>query len=142
VRQRLDPKDFCPAAGQGSLGIETRLGDEETLKALAFLDHTATRFAVTAERAALAALGGGCQVPIGIHCRPAAAEDADPEDACWEIFGVVANPESGKTVRAYHSVPRTHSDAVAFGRSIAEMLIEEGAGKLLAGVATGAGGAA
>ena len=142
VRQRLDPKDFCPAAGQGSLGIETRLGDEETLKALAFLDHTATRFAVTAERAALAALGGGCQVPIGIHCRLAAAEDADPEDACWEIFGVVANPESGKTVRAYHSVPRTHRDAVAFGRSIAEMLIEEGAGKLLAGVATGAGGAA
>jgi hydroxymethylbilane synthase len=142
VRERLDPKDFCPAAGQGSLGIETRLGDEETVNALAFLDDTATRFAVTAERAGLAALGGGCQVPIGIHCRPAAGEDADPEDACWEIFGVVASPDSGKTVRAYHSVPRTHTDAVAFGRSIAEMLIEEGAGKLLAGVAPGAGGAA
>ena len=70
VRERLEPKDFCPAAGQGSLGIETRNGDEATIAALAFLDDPATRFAVTAERAALAALGGGCQVPIGIHCRP------------------------------------------------------------------------
>src|SRR4051794_33939336 len=68
VRQRLEPKDFCPAAGQGSLGIETRLNDAETMAALAFLDDPATRYAVTAERAALAALGGGCQVPIGIHC--------------------------------------------------------------------------
>jgi hydroxymethylbilane synthase len=140
VRQRLDPKDFCPAAGQGSLGIETRLGDEETLKALALLDDATTRFAVTAERAALAALGGGCQVPIGIHCRP--VTEADPEEACWEIFGMVANPESGKTVRAYHSVPRTHTDAVALGRSIAEMLIAEGAGQLLTLAAPDAGGAA
>jgi hydroxymethylbilane synthase len=142
VRQRLDPKDFCPAAGQGSLGIETRLGDEETLQALAFLDDATTRYAVSAERAALAALGGGCQVPIGIHCRPGADDGADPEDAYWEIFGVVASPETGKTVRAYHSVPRTHTDAVALGRSMAEMLIAEGAGNLLAGVAPDAGGAA
>jgi hydroxymethylbilane synthase len=142
VRQRLDPRDFCPAAGQGSLGIEARLNDAETLNALAFLDDAATRFAVTAERAALAALGGGCQVPIGIHCRPAVEDGTDPGDVCWEIFGVVASPESGRTVRAYHSVPRTHTDAAAFGRSIADMLIEEGAGKLLTGVAPGAGGAA
>jgi hydroxymethylbilane synthase len=142
VRQRLDPKDFCPAAGQGSLGIETRLGDDETLKALAFLDDAATRFAVTAERAALAALGGGCQVPIGIHCRPTAEPGAQTEDASWEIFGVVASPESGKTVRAYHSVPRTHTDAVAFGRAIADMLIAEGAGKLLTAIAADMGGAA
>ena len=71
VRERLDPKDFCPAAGQGALGIETRKDDAATIEAVAFLDHADTRFAVTAERAALAALGGGCQVPIGIHCRPA-----------------------------------------------------------------------
>jgi len=142
VRQRLEPKDFCPAAGQGSLGIETRLGDTETMAALAFLDDRRTRFAVTAERAALAALGGGCQVPIGVHCRPADDCGADPADGCWEIFGVVANPENGKTVRAYHSVPGTHSDPAALGRAIAEMLLACGAGKLLSGVAPGAGGAA
>ncbi len=140
VRQRLDPKDFCPAAGQGSLGIETRLNDAETMAALAFLDDAATRYAVTAERAALAALGGGCQVPIGIHCR--AASGQEPGENSWEIFGVVANPETGKTVRAYHSVPGTHSDAPALGRTIAEMLLESGAGSLLDGVELGAGGAA
>jgi hydroxymethylbilane synthase len=138
VRQRLEPKDFCPAAGQGSLGIETRLNDAATMQALAFLDDAATRFAVTAERSALAALGGGCQVPIGIHCRLA----ADAADSCWEIFGVVANPDTGETVRAYHSVPGTHSEPAALGRSIAEMLLESGAGSLLSGVTLGAGGAA
>jgi hydroxymethylbilane synthase len=142
VRERLDPKDFCPAAGQGSLGIETRAGDAETMSALAFLDDAATRFAVTAERAALAALGGGCQVPIGIHCRGTREPGEGPAEGCWEIFGVVANPESGKTVRAYHSVPCTHHDAAAFGRAIAEMLLESGAGRLLNGVPVGPGGAA
>src|SRR5580700_10792397 len=58
IRERLNPEDFCPAAGQGSLGIETRLGDTATIAAVAFLDDATTRFAVTAERAALAALGG------------------------------------------------------------------------------------
>ena len=77
VRERLDPKDFCPAAGQGALGIETRNGDTATIAAVAFLDHPGTRFAVTAERAALAALGGGCQVPIGVHCRPAPDEKGE-----------------------------------------------------------------
>ncbi len=57
VRERLDPKSFCPAAGQGSLGIETRKGDEATIGAVAFLDHADTRFAVTAERAALSCAG-------------------------------------------------------------------------------------
>ena len=142
VRQRLDPKDFCPAAGQGSLGIETRLGDNATMQALAFLDDAPTRYAVTAERAALAALGGGCQVPIGIHCRPAGESGAEAADRCWEIFGVVANPETGKTVRAYHSVPGTHLEPSALGRSLAEMLLASGAGSLLSGVTLGAGGAA
>ncbi len=140
VRERLDPKDFCPAAGQGSLGIETRLGDEATIAALAFLDDAQTRFAVTAERAALAALGGGCQVPIGIHCRP--RTEGEAAEATWEIFGVVANPETGQTTRAFHSVPAPHPDAAAFGRVIAQMLIESGAGVHLPGLVATAGGAA
>src|ERR1035437_7050279 len=51
VRERLEPQVFCPAAGQGALGIETRKDDAATIAAVAFLDHAATRFAVTAERA-------------------------------------------------------------------------------------------
>jgi len=129
VREKLDPKSFCPAAGQGSLGIETRKGDTATIEAVAFLDHAPTRFAVTAERAALAALGGGCQVPIGIHCREAMLESGiGPTD---EIFAVVAAPETGKAVRVHHSARRAESDPIALGRLVAKMLIDGGAGALL-----------
>ena len=141
VRERLEPKDFCPAAGQGSLGIETRKGDTATISAIAFLDDAATRYAVTAERAALAALGGGCQVPIGIHCRwvpqvsilRPAKEQTFPQDtdAEVEIFGVVANPVTGEAIRIYHKACRAESDAETLGRLAAQKLVESGAGDLL-----------
>ena len=134
VRERLELKDFCPAAGQGSLGIETRKGDDVTIAALAFLDDPATRFAVTAERAALAALGGGCQVPIGIHCKASSIDS--PED--WdEIFGVVAVPETGAAVRVHHRALRSMTDPTALGKLVAKMLIEAGAGPLLEAAAGG-----
>jgi hydroxymethylbilane synthase len=134
VRERLEPKDFCPAAGQGALGIETRKDDAATIAAVAFLDDAATRFAVTAERAALAELGGGCQVPIGIHCRVRPEEEwerASGSRRFDEIFGVVAAPETGAAVRIFHRAPRGVSDAAALGRLAARMLIDAGAGPLL-----------
>ncbi len=134
VRERLEPKDFCPAAGQGALGIETRKNDAATILAVQFLDDAATRFAVTVERAALAALGGGCQVPIGIHCRAASSESAELWD---EIFAVVAAPESGKAVRVYHRAPHADADPAALGRLTAQKLIDAGAGPLLAAAAAG-----
>jgi hydroxymethylbilane synthase len=123
VRERMSPLQFCPAAGQGSLGIETRKNDASTLDALSFLDHAPTRFAVTAERAALAALGGGCQVPIGVHCRAGASG--------WEIFGVVAAPESGEAVRVHHAVKGEDADAAALGQLAAQILLDAGARRIL-----------
>ena len=128
VRERLEPRDFCPAAGQGSLGIETRKDDAETIAALSFLDDPTTRFAVTAERAALAALGGGCQVPIGIHCRLAPQDEAGEWD---EIFAVVADPASGTAIRIHHATLRSATHPVALGQLAARMLIDAGAGALL-----------
>lgn len=131
LRERLDPNDFCPAAGQGSLAIETRKGDAATLEAVSFLDHAPTRFAVTAERTALAALGGGCQVPIGIHCI-AGIDVAGSGDECVdEIFAVVASPESGKAVRAHHKAPRGNNGPEVLGNLAAAMLIDAGARPLL-----------
>jgi hydroxymethylbilane synthase len=141
VRERFDPKDFCPAAGQGALGVETRKDDAATREAVAFLDDADTRFAVTAERAALAALGGGCQVPIGVHCRPSPAKDGS-DGAWWEIFGVVASPTTGHVVRVRLDTPRENSDPESLGRNAAEMLIEEGAGPLVVAGGEAAGGAA
>jgi hydroxymethylbilane synthase len=136
LRQRLDPKDFCPAAGQGCLAIETREDDTATQDAVSFLEDADTRFAVTAERAALAALGGGCQVPIGVYCRAAAEGEAGGEEVD-EIFAVVAHPQSGDIVRVYHRAVRVEGSATALGHLAAQMLIEKGAGPLLKAAAGG-----
>jgi hydroxymethylbilane synthase len=135
VRERMEPREFCPAAGQGALGIETRKDDAATIAAVAFLDDATTRFAVTVERAALAALGGGCQVPIGIHCRALAEQGIEPLN---EVFAVVAAPDSGAAVRVYHRAPAAGADPIALGRLVAKKLIEAGAGPLLAAVNEGA----
>jgi hydroxymethylbilane synthase len=124
IRERLDPALFCPAAGQGALGIETRADDFATLSALAFLDDAETRFAVTAERAALAALGGGCQVPIGVHCISDGQDDR-------EIFAVVAAPDTGQAMRIRHRAPRAGADPIALGKVAACKLIDAGASALL-----------
>ena len=138
VRERFEPNHFCPAAGQGSLGIETRKDDLATIKAIAFLDDPATRYAVTAERAALAALGGGCQVPIGIHCRVAPQDEAGE----WqEIFGVVANPTSGRAIRVHHETRRAGMGPIALGQLVAEKLLEGGAGAMLEAAAQPPAGA-
>ncbi|HLI04533.1 MAG TPA: hydroxymethylbilane synthase [Terracidiphilus sp.] len=140
VRERLAPQEFCPAAGQGALAIETRSGDAATLEAVAFLDHDDTRFAVTAERAALAALGGGCQVPVGIYCRPCEKRRHSDVEPWFEIFAAVASPQSGAIVRAYHRSPRC--DARELGLMAAQLLREAGAEALLAHQEQPAGGAA
>ncbi len=64
---RLD--EMVPAAAQGALGIQCRSGDKTTRAILERLHHPATAEAVAVERGLLAALGGGCQIPLGAHCR-------------------------------------------------------------------------
>ncbi len=124
LRQRLDPSDFCPAAGQGALGIETRIGDASTIAALSFLNDSDTRYAVTAERACLADLGGGCQVPIGVHCRFPDVDNA-------EIFAIVADPATGESIRIHQRQPREETDPQSLGLLAAELLRQKGAARLL-----------
>ncbi len=67
IQERLD-KDLClPAGGQGAVGIECRTQDLETLQLIDCLHHTQTAARVTAERAVVASLQGGCQVPIASY---------------------------------------------------------------------------
>jgi hydroxymethylbilane synthase len=89
---------------------------------LAFLEDKDSRFAVTAERAALGALGGGCQVPIGIHC--------GRRDSEWFITGVVATPDGSGVVRE-ELERQSDADPQALGEKLARKLIEQGAGELL-----------
>ena len=62
------PIEIClPAVGQGALAIETRQADAEVLSVLEFLNDSETIAVVTAERAYLREVQGGCQVPVGVH---------------------------------------------------------------------------
>jgi hydroxymethylbilane synthase len=122
-RECFSPLVVCPAAGQGALAIEARAGDERTLAALAFLDDKATRYAVTAERAALAGLGGGCQVPIGIHCFAG--------DEGYSVVAAVAAPDGSEVLRVVLD-RQVDLLAEALGRKVAEELLSQGAQRLLA----------
>jgi hydroxymethylbilane synthase len=67
IAQHMSTDTMVPAVGQGCVAVECRTDDAETLAALATIDHTPTRQAVSAERAFLAELGSGCSLPIGAH---------------------------------------------------------------------------
>ncbi|MHB8301273.1 MAG: hydroxymethylbilane synthase [Acidobacteriaceae bacterium] len=125
IRERFSAQTMCPAPGQGALGIECRANDDATRAVVAALDHAPTRFAVTAERAALATLEGGCHVPIGVYCGP--VSDA------WRIIGLVARPDGSEVLREHLDFD---SNAEEAGHSVALRLLERGAADFLA-IATG-----
>lgn len=130
VRERFSPQTMCPAAGQGALAIECRAKDDETRSFVAVLDHASTRFAVTAERAALAALEGGCHVPIGVHC--------EPVERGWQCMAVVANPDGSQILREQMQLEGSNIDLMGAqdaGRTIADRLLQRGAGRFLASTA-------
>ena len=130
LRERLSAEIVCPAAGQGALAIETRSGDEAMGKVLALLDDATTRFGVAAERAALGALGGGCQVPIGIFCQRHPESRGEAGAGHWQITGSVFLPEGGASVRVGLE-HRTEEEPRELGLRLAEELLRQGAGALL-----------
>ncbi len=69
ITETLSPEVFLPAVGQGAIAVECRLKDTEASEVVAGLDDAETRTAIIAERALLAALHGGCQVPLGAWAR-------------------------------------------------------------------------
>lgn len=89
ITQELTSDLIIPAVGQGALGIEIRAGDEETCKHVSILNHEETQKACLAERIFLAALGGGCQVPIAGFAQVSGKE--------MKMMGCVASVD-GKTI--------------------------------------------
>ena len=112
---------MCPAIGQGALAIETRASDAVTRSTLASLEDPAARATVTAERAMLAALGGGCLVPIGGTAWLASDR--------LHLTGVVASPDGAQLVRV--AVEGCTSDPAGLGQFAASELLAKGARQLL-----------
>lgn len=127
VAERLDPDLVVPQAGQGAVVVECRATDVETLTRLAPLDHAPTRRAVECERAFLAAVGAGCDSPVGAH---AVAGD----DGRLRLTATVASL-GGRVLL----VDRGEGvDPVALGAEVAERLLVNGGEWLLRGEAVGA----
>jgi hydroxymethylbilane synthase len=92
ISEYLPLEHFVPAVGQGTLVIETRLGDEEIAGLISPLNHRPTWQSITAERAFLSALGGGCRAPI-------AALGTVNSDTL-KLEGMVADASGKKMLRA------------------------------------------
>jgi hydroxymethylbilane synthase len=120
IAEILSPEVMCPAVGQGALAVETR-AEGSAREVCAALDHAMTRVAVTAERAVLASLGGGCQVPIGAH--------AQVSGEMVRLIGVVISPDGEQMVRK--SDQGTVTDAENVGRRVGAALLAEGAREIL-----------
>lgn len=122
ISQWLPVEWMLPAVAQGVIAVETSVTQRALNELLRRLDDSATRCAVTAERALLAALGGGCQVPVGAL--------AHLESDRLILQAVVASPDGHHVLRlAEHG---TASDPVGVGRRLAERLLQAGADWLLA----------
>jgi hydroxymethylbilane synthase len=121
ITQYLPMDAMLPAVGQGALCIESRTNDGVTGPKVAALDHAVTHTAVTAERAFLHRLQGGCQVPIAGH--------ATITDDQLYLTGLVAEPDGQTVIRG--SVEGPCHQAGPLGRQLAENLLARGAGDIL-----------
>lgn len=119
------PDAICVSAvAQGALAIETREEDVFTRELLRLLHDSRTFAEVSAERALLARLGGGCQVPIGARARVVNEE--------LSLIGVVASPDGTGLCRGEISGPVRQ--AVDLGQRLADQLINQGAAQLITSV--------
>ena len=113
---------MLPAPGQGALAVQCRADDSSTLELLAALDDLPTRSAVTAERAFLSGLGGGCSVPVAAY--GSMISDQSP---VISLTGLVISEDGKKVVK----VTGEGVDASALGKKLAQTAIEQGAGEIL-----------
>jgi hydroxymethylbilane synthase len=122
IKQYLEPPEWLPAAGQGAIAIEIREDDEQMREIVLPLDHAPTSRAVRAERAFLAALEGGCQIPIGAL----AVTDASN---MMTLHGFVSDVRGRDSVRGSRPIDSAAPEIA--GRELAADLRTRGATSLL-----------
>ena len=120
ITMYLEPPDWLPAPGQGAIAIQARVDDERMRSLLAPLDHRPTSTATAAERAFLAALEGGCQVPIG-----ALVSD---DGGAPTLYGMLADVTGRHIVRGSRPLGDSPEDA---GEALAREIRSRGGGSLL-----------
>ncbi|MGI0118879.1 hydroxymethylbilane synthase [Zooshikella sp. RANM57] len=121
ITDYFSPNDMIPAAGQGALGIECREADIALKNALSVLHDPETAACVTAERAVVTFLKGGCQVPIGAY--------ATLHQDKLSLTAIVAEPDASKVYMS--EIEGDISQAKLLGEAVAKDLITQGAGDIL-----------
>jgi hydroxymethylbilane synthase len=121
ISEVLAPEVCMPAVGQGAIAVECRLKDTEAADLLAPLDDAETRTAIIAERALLASLQGGCQVPLGAWARVQRGELL--LEAC------VCSVDGLQYVKQRATAPP--DQAAQLGEHMARLLIDAGAQSIL-----------
>lgn len=117
----FSPEEMLPAVAQGALALEARVGDLLMLSRLSALDHAPTRLVVEAERAFLARVEGGCQVPVAAHAVLLEGE--------LHLKALVASVDGTRLLRAEGKGPK--SAAQALGVRVAEDLLARGGEEIL-----------
>jgi hydroxymethylbilane synthase len=120
ISEVLSPQQMCPAPGQGALAIQTRRDDPAREICAQFNDEPTSQ-AVTCERAILAALGGGCQLPVGAF--------AEPMGETLNVIAVVLSPDGRRCLRAQATGSRHRPDEL--GQAVATDFLRRGADKIL-----------
>jgi len=120
----IEPETSLPAVGQGAVGIECRLNDQQTIDLLKSLEHHETRVRVTAERAMNLALQGGCQVPIGSY--------SVLENNELFLRGLVGSVDGTNIIRKEITGKPEHAEQM--GLTLAKQLLASGAKQILAEV--------
>ncbi|MCX6543341.1 MAG: hydroxymethylbilane synthase [Acidobacteria bacterium] len=124
IAQVIAPDVIVPAVGQGALAAQSRAADARVSRLLCLLDHRPTRLATLAERALLARLGGGCQVPIGAF--------GTWRDGVLALTAIVADIDGRGSVRGRERASvDCESDAADAGTRLADRLLGDGARALL-----------
>jgi hydroxymethylbilane synthase len=121
ITEIIPPEISLPAIGQGALGIETRQGDKKVEEQIQFLKDQDSWIAVSAERAFLKKLEGGCQVPIAAFARIIGAS--------LHIDGLVGTSDGKKLVRHHRVGPIEKAESL--GIELAEILLGKGAKEIL-----------
>ena len=141
VHQRFSVDELTPAPGQGALALQVRspqhpldteapTRDPAIHAAVRALNCATTEYAVTAERAVLAALGGGCQLPLGAYCHKVTASTEGIEAEIHHLHAMVVSPDGDQVAHVVQRAP-VITAAADLGQSVAEALIARGALELL-----------
>jgi hydroxymethylbilane synthase len=121
ISQTLDPSVMLPQVGQGAIAVECREGDDAVRGTLDALNDSSSRAAVDAERAFLARLGGGCDLPAGAH--------ATVSGNTIELEGLLATGDGRVLLR--HRAEGILGRSEQLGRSLASDMLAAGGADLL-----------